>query len=190
MIDLETLGQRPDSVILSIGAVAFNEDGPVDDLDPFYLVLNAQDQLDNGRTVTMSTVQWWMDQPKEARDEAFADLDRAVPLDVALVMLDGWWGRVEGACGSPIQRVWANSPQFDLVILENAYYKAGFHEPWHFRQAHDFRTLKSLVNVTDLAVTDTLVTRAGIQHHALDDAKFQAVRAAVLLRAMNRRGTA
>jgi hypothetical protein len=170
--------------------VAFNEDGPANDLDPFYLVLNAQDQLDSGRTVTMSTIQWWMDQSKEARDEAFADLDRAVPLDVALALLVGWWIKVEDACGGPIQRVWANSPQFDLVILEDAYYKVGFHAPWNYRQPHDFRTLKSLVNVTDLHFTDMLVTRVGIEHHALDDAKFQAHRAAVMLRALNRRETA
>lgn len=59
MVDLETLGTKPGSVILSIGAVTFDLDGSGRDGRTFYQRVNIQSCLDAGMTVDGDTVEWW-----------------------------------------------------------------------------------------------------------------------------------
>ena len=54
MIDLETLDTLPHAVILSIGAVKFNEKN-IDD-GAFYRVITIQSNLDEHRTISPSTL--------------------------------------------------------------------------------------------------------------------------------------
>src|ERR1700721_3055421 len=65
MADIETLGTRPGSVILSIGAVAFDHRqglGP-----EFHVKINQQSSERAGLTVDKGTLAWWMRQSPEAR---------------------------------------------------------------------------------------------------------------------------
>mgnify|MGYP006408929027 CR=1 FL=1 len=64
MIDLETMGTRPDAPIISIGAVAFDANGP---LDSFYAGVNLGSSVNSGAKIDASTVLWWMQQSDEAR---------------------------------------------------------------------------------------------------------------------------
>jgi DNA polymerase III epsilon subunit-like protein len=67
MIDLETLGTEPNSVILSLGAVKFDRNKIYED-DGLYLQMRWQDQLDSGGIVTEGTIRFWLGQPRAARD--------------------------------------------------------------------------------------------------------------------------
>ena len=59
MIDLETLGTKPNSAILSIGAVYFDKDGLGEE---FYANVDLQDSIDSGFDIDASTVYWWLSQ--------------------------------------------------------------------------------------------------------------------------------
>lgn len=157
MIDIETLGTAPGSVILSIGAVAFDaETGEFG--DEFYVAIDPQSAVSAGLTMDVSTLKWWMDQSEDARQEAFSGEDS---IWNALIDFDDYVRRIDAT------RVWAKPPSFDLVLLEAAFRKVGIDIPWHYKTPRDCRTLFDLTNATQPDV--------GTAHNALDDAKSQAL---------------
>ena len=157
MIDIETLGTAPGSVILSIGAVEFNaESGMLG--EEFYFALDAQSCTDAGLTIDISTVKWWMSQSQDAQKDAFSGYVHLAP---ALQMLAEYVRRVNAT------RVWAKPPSFDLVLLESAYRACSMPAPWHYRTPRDCRTL--------FDITGAVQPDVGTAHNALDDAKSQAM---------------
>lgn len=134
MLDLETLGTRPDCVILTVGAIKFDpfkydqEPGP-----GLYLRLNVDEQLKLGRTTDDSTIDWWAQQDPRVRDEAlYNDHDR---VDIATLRRD----LNKFLVG--VEYIWAQGPAFDIVILEDLYRSQCWGFPWHFWQIRDSRTL-------------------------------------------------
>lgn len=165
MVDLETLGNGSNAVIISIGAVAFDSaSGKIE--SEFYVNVDPQSCVDAGMKMDVSTVMWWMGQSDEAR-AAFKK--PSVPLEAALVMFKDWYPQAAA--------LWGNGATFDNVILSNAYNAAGIGRPWHFTKDRCYRTLKALR-------PDIKQDRVGTHHNALDDAKFQALHACKLLRAL------
>lgn len=157
MIDIETLGTAPGSVILSIGAVEFDaESGQLG--DEFYAAIEPQSCVDVGLSVDMSTLKWWMAQSEEARSAAFAGAEY---LSKALFDLHQFVADAEPS------RVWAKPPSFDLVLLESAYKACAITIPWHYRTPRDVRTL--------FDITGAVQPDVGTAHNALDDAKSQAL---------------
>lgn len=65
MVDLETLGTAPGSVILSIGAVRFDVEEGL--LDEFYVNIDVESSQRLGLTIDGATVMWWMKQSDAAR---------------------------------------------------------------------------------------------------------------------------
>ncbi|MBB4235080.1 3'-5' exonuclease [Rhizobium esperanzae] len=157
MIDIETLGTEPGSVVLSIGAVTF--DAETEEFgEEFYAAIDPQSAVDVGLTIDVSTLKWWMDQSEDARKAAFSG-DRLI----------GW---AIGAFGDYVRRVdasrvWAKPPSFDLVLLESAFRACRIPIPWHYKTPRDCRTLFELTNATQPDI--------GTAHNALDDAKSQAL---------------
>jgi exodeoxyribonuclease VIII len=157
MIDLETLATSPDSVILTIGAVKFNPFDLDQDFDNgFYFRIDVDEQINLGRNVDPSTVEWWGNQSQEVRDEAFGD-DR-ISLDDFTVQLNKF---VAGAT-----RIWAQGPVFDIVILENLYRQLKKPAPWPYYVIRDSRTLLK-------ALGDTR-SPGSLLHNALADSVSQA----------------
>ena len=68
-IDIETLGSYPDTVVLTIGGIKF--DPMADDglHSQFYYRLNADEQIEKGRTITETTLEWWDKQDEEVKKE-------------------------------------------------------------------------------------------------------------------------
>jgi hypothetical protein len=133
MLDIETLGTRPECVILTLGAVKFN---PFDiDAEPgpgLYMRIDVDEQLALGREVQEDTLQWWMNQAEDVREEALGESDR-VSLDTMYKDLNRF---LVGA-----KNIWCQGPAFDMVILENIYRQRGWPTPWQFWQIRDSRTL-------------------------------------------------
>lgn len=44
-----------------------------------------------------------------------------------------------------VTKVWANSPTFDLTMLESEYSSIGMEVPWSYREEMDIRTIRSLL---------------------------------------------
>lgn len=170
MVDLETLDNTPTSVIIAIGAVAFDETGIG---RTFYNVVSAKSCTDVGLTIGADTVMWWMKQDIKAK-AAFGD--GGIPLEQALFNFAVWYP--EGAA------LWGNGATFDNVILANAYRAFSIAAPgivkakcpWKYNKDRCYRTLKALY--PDI-IAEMI---GGVAHNALDDAAYQAKHAVKILR--------
>ena len=67
MIDLETLGTKADSVIISIGAVKFDLDSEQMDDNGFYASVSIDSNLERGRKIDEDTLLWWLQQSTDAQ---------------------------------------------------------------------------------------------------------------------------
>ena len=133
MLDLETLSTRPESVIVTIGAVKFDPWGEdVDTDNGLYYRVNVDEQLALDRHVLESTIEWWGTQPEDVREEALGEGNR-VSLD------DMTRGLNKLLVG--VENIWCQGPAFDIVILENLYRQLSKPTPWQFWQIRDSRTL-------------------------------------------------
>lgn len=158
MIDIETLGTKPGSVIASIGAVAF--DATTGEFgETFYVKIDVADAQNEGLHIDASTVAWWMQQSDEARASTFTGDDKTS-------LMLGLGELYDFVTKESADRVWGNGPSFDLVQLEAAYTKTGKLAPWSFRAHRDLRTLRDLSGVD--------IPNIGTAHNALDDAIAQA----------------
>ena len=135
-IDIETLGTSPDTVVLTIGGIKF--DPMADDglHSEFYYRLDADEQIEMGRSVDEKTLEWWEKQPAEIKAEALDPKDR-IATDETLKALNKWLVGVD--------KIWCQGPVFDIGILENLYKKIGLHHNWSFWVIRDSRTLFGLM---------------------------------------------
>lgn len=161
MLDIETLGTRPGSIILSIGACAFDPQSPVQDTGAeFYVNIYADDCRANGLTQDDSTVAWWNRQSEAARAALLTD--RQTLYD-GLFAFSSWWGHY----GDKV--VWGHGASFDPVLMEAAYHTVGMLPPWAFYNVRCSRTLFAIAGI------DTRRMRGSeTAHNALHDAKAQA----------------
>jgi len=161
MIDLETLGTAPGSAILSVGAVEFSD---TETGTEFYCVVDLPSCTEVGLNIDPRTVQWWMDQSDMAR-AVFRE--KGEPLAKVLGLLAGFFNW-EG------KHVWANGASFDLPILSAAYDAAKIPTPWAYYNERCYRTLKNLV---PRVAYNARKIEPATAHHALDDARAQALNA-------------
>lgn len=152
MLDLETLGVSPGCAIVAIGAVRFDREQVTDE---FYYRPKWGGHLDH------NTVRWWMGQPDAARAELMRDPDG--PMEQGLTEFMKFLG------ASP---VWGNGSDFDNAILSSCYRRLSI-PGWSPRQNRCYRTVRSLVDVPWTPPT--------IKHHALEDARAQAVHLMAIL---------
>lgn len=164
MVDLETLGNGSNAVIIAIGAVEFDTESGLGRV--FYANIDPQSCVNAGLVMDVSTVMWWMKQSDQAR----AAFDKpSTTLTEALKAFFEWYP--EDA------NMWGNGATFDNVILSNAYKATGLNRPWPYWADRCYRTLKALH-------PDIAAARTGTHHNALDDATTQATHAIQILKAM------
>lgn len=177
MLDLETLGVRCGSVILSIGACVMERDlGNMG--QTFHAFLKPKPQMAAGATIDPSTVLWWLGQSDAARRAMIAGQDMAVQPMEALYQLNSWFDLV---CPEvPARKVWANGADFDLALLNDLYRRFDLEAPWPYNGARDMRTVLDLAGGFKPAHYKAAPIGA---HDALVDATYQAdVTAAALKR--------
>lgn len=155
MVDCETLdiGERP--VLLSIGAVVFDENG-------IYQYFQADIDIESskacGFTVSQSTLDWWDQQDPIAKNMAFAGKER---IDVVLRKL------VEFYLNHGCTEIWSKGALADIRWINNALDYFGIERPWKYYKEFCFRTLLK-------SAPRFKIPFAGIPHNALDDAIHQA----------------
>jgi len=132
MLDLETLSTRPNAVILTLGAVKFNPLSLVDPGPGLYIRPDVDEQIAQGRDVQDETVNWWMSQAEDVREEALGT-DGRISVESMYRQLNRF---LVGA-----DSIWAQGPLFDFAILENLYRQYGWPTPWQYWQIRDSRTL-------------------------------------------------
>jgi len=186
MVDIETIGLPPNGALLQIGACAFDPERPqsVEELmaDSFLVSISRQfyDGLreESYWKVDASSVQWWSEQPEEAR--AALNLELVSSPREALMKFSDWlkamgFSKVpRNALDAP--QIWANPPTFDLAILNHGFDVCGLERPWHFRQEKDARTLMWVaLNAPGLYSRIQKETEGLVAHRGDHDAIWQAI---------------
>lgn len=161
MIDIETFGNKSNSVIVSLGAIAFDiETGEMG--DEFYERIDIDSCLKEGLEVTGSTLKWWLVQNEAARQEVAkgGGTIREVLIAFAKYLADTGVKNI----------MWSNGLRFDISLLEDAYTKLDYIVPWEFRDERDVRTLVAFApHIKNKIVSEW----DGTLHNAKDDCKMQ-----------------
>lgn len=163
VVDIETTGTVPGCCILSIGATDTHLE------HTFYSTIwhSSQKSIFNLKD-DFETLKWWDKQDAEARNEAFSG---TLGLQQVLGNFADWLKSL------PAKKVyvWGNGADFDQPILAYAYNVCEMQNPFGFNN-RCYRTLKNLyphVKASDFE---------GRKHHALDDARHEALHLSKLLR--------
>jgi len=168
MVDLETLSTARNACIVSIGAVFFD---PITGQkgNKFYRVLDIDSNLKYGRHISGDTLTWWMNQSNQAK-LIFSENTNKTNLKEALVSFNRFLKSSENVS---LVKFWANSPNFDEVILHSAMQATGV--PWllEFWNTRCVRTVKALCPEETFKTWENNNPREGY-HNALSDAEYQA----------------
>lgn len=157
MIDIETLSNKPNSVVLTLGAVQFD---PFDPSETFfaeeYYRFDIEEQVELDRDISEDTIEWWKKQPPESMMEALSEEGRVKFEEYSKSL-------TKLVVGS--KRIWAQGPVFDMGIMENLFRQKSTPIPWQYYDVRDSRTLLK-------ALGDS--RNAGAKaHNALEDCKEQ-----------------
>ena len=158
MVDIETLSTANDACVISIGLAAFDESG-VTDTAGFSMPTD-----DWHGHIDPSTVKWWMKQSEAARAYSFSGTTSAI---VAALKFRQF---VAGA-----DEVWANSPQFDITILQNWWKRVptASHFPVSYKIHRDLRTIFAEAKRLGVDIDDAY-KMGTTAHNPVDDAANQA----------------
>jgi DNA polymerase III epsilon subunit-like protein len=159
MIDLETLGTKPDCTVLTIGGIKFDPNTKEEPWSEFYMQLDIDDQERMGRSVDDDTLEWWGKQDPEIIEAAFTPHNRILPKTM-LQELKKWCVGVD--------TFWAQGVSFDIVIIENMCRMYDIPIPWPFWKVKDSRTLLGIVSM------DPRKRYTFAAHNALEDCRIQA----------------
>lgn len=173
MVDLETQGTVPGSIILSIGAVFFSASEGLG--EKFHVVINKDSAQSVGLKADKSTLEWWDKQSHEAKATVrAAESADSTPIQSALVEFNTWLKK-HSEIGK--LKLWGNGADFDQPILVGAYRACSIEPAWKFYNNRCYRTLKNLFPAVPLV-------RQGTYHNAIDDAITQADHAISIVRAV------
>jgi hypothetical protein len=159
MIDLETLSHLPNGIPFQLGAVVFDETGIK---GSFYREIDPVSCEEIGLQMSVKTVIWWL----EKESDSF-NLKTRYGIQNSLHDFLAWlypYFLKERYAIEPII-TWANSPRFDLAILEKCFDAFEMAYPWNYSTQRDFRTLKAI---------DMRFYKPRNTHNALSDATSQA----------------
>lgn len=163
-IDIESLGIAEDSIVISIGAVVFNNEISLSTFNcQFYEILDLKDQESQKRTMSIDTVLWWMKQ-SEFTKSALIEKNRTSTYK-ALTLLNTLIQEYA------VNYAWAKSPNFDLVILDSLYKSFNMKFAIDFRYWMDVRTIMRIRKTCKL---NEIKMSKDDAHNALNDAYYQA----------------
>lgn len=147
-IDLETLDTRDTAIILSVGIIA-------DTGEALHHAIDIDMQIAEGRTISGSTLLWWLKQNDDARD-AITNAKPLSPIDARALIL----AFLKSLVTEKKYYVWGNAPSFDCDILAHF---LGY-KPWPWYRERDVRTARMAV---------PHATKPDTAHDALSDARAQ-----------------
>lgn len=169
--DIETLAKSPNAKIGAIGVVLVDVvEGR--EAGRFYTPVCLDSQPD--RVEDQDTVEWW-EQQREAFPDAYTqmyaeDINR-MSLTAALEALAMF---LKSNFGDKKIQLMGNGPEFDNVILANAYEWAELEQPWHYGGNQSLRTVVWIGRMLRGVDPKYDGEFEGVKHHALYDAVHEA----------------
>lgn len=161
MLDLETMSTEPNAAIVAIGAVRFNEKQVSTRV--FYETISLKSCQNLGLHISAETVCWWLS--KDRDEETIKEIRASSATLPAVINRFNDWLCSHSA--SEDLRIWGNGANFDNVIIKSAFKAVGLPHPWAFYHDRCFRTFRSVYPPVSTKFE-------GINHHAGDDARYQA----------------
>ena len=152
MIDIETLGTTPDSVILSIAAVEFNLRTGIIFRELYRQIRPNQ----HDRKICTETVRWWLDKSPLLISESFSGNNHLTDILIELSIFVG------------DKTVWSQGTDFDFPILDHAFNACNISIPWKYYAKRDTRTAYDVCGFDPKSIE-----RVGVHHNALSDCKHQ-----------------
>ncbi|OEF50994.1 hypothetical protein A1OW_10355 [Enterovibrio norvegicus] len=169
VIDIETEAQTPKATIGAIGAVMINLCS-LSVATSFYAAVNLDQP---GRVVDEDTLAFWRRQEQES-PSAFAQMYKTtdrIPLEQALNELNAF---IQEANMGKSAQVLANGPEFDNVILNDAFMQYGIKTPWRYTANQSLRTVVLLCQLLHGINPRDEIAPNQYPHHALFDATHEA----------------
>ena len=159
MLDLETLGTGSNSVVISVGLIAFNiSTGEI--LADIDIGLNLNQQIKTGGVIDGDTLEFHFAQAPDSIQKMAQR--KALDVKEGLNLISNF---IEA---NNLTAIWGNGATFDNVILRNLYARHLKVFPLEFWTDRDVRTAVDIYNI------DTRdVHFEGIKHYCLDDARHQ-----------------
>jgi hypothetical protein len=134
MVDIETLGVRPGSSIIALGALLFDPHSTTAPERTFYLEFCRESCRSLGLHEEPETLAWWQQQSQPMPQGIFPITDG---LNAFLLWISN--------AGCHINGVWANSPSFDIVLINHALRLMGREWPLRYSLERDVRTIRNLI---------------------------------------------
>lgn len=188
MIDIETLGLSPSTVVLTVGMVKFDPSSLDEPFDKVHIKIDPKEQKEAGRAINRNTLEWWSKQDPKVRDAAFSP-EGQTSVKKALEQIQEYFKVLDSRDHNQghiyISEVWGQGYGFDLTILNNLFEQFDMESPWKFYHERDSRTLFSLLPEDPRPKEGKLEL-----HNALSDAYYQAIgvqKAMSVLRNINSR---
>lgn len=202
MVDIETLGNGPNGMIVAVGACRFDpfvgEAGMISTPEGcFNAIVKPTGNVQIDGVMKFDTVRWWLKQEPAAQQRVFWPAAEPTDHIGMVVMAFLRWLETQGE----FDCIWANPPSFDLRLLREAFDRildttpklrligleeARVFHPWpiKYKQDRDYRTLRHIGEMMNLPQPE----RVGVAHDALDDALHQAAYTIEVLRACQKAG--
>lgn len=158
MVDWETLDTKHTAAVRSVGWVVFCYDTKQILRTGYIDGINVQAQLKLGRTISWSTLCWWMAQSEEARQAMFTD-DAETTFREAVMELGREFQDLECV------EIWGNGTDFDTKITESLLDLLHMPPFWHFRKQRCYR---------EFMIGKQRIHKPEVSHHAMHDAIAQA----------------
>jgi len=166
--DIETLGIKPGSVIVSLGMTAFDPKAGVQSIEVLKnqssrISLRLEDSLKRGFKIDASTMLWWLKQPDSSRNSTFISEMGYYDCDITCDRISEFVKRM--GC----KYVWGNGANFDVVLIEEMFDKCEKIIPWKFWDIRCLRTMKET-----LPYNKDIIPKNELKHDCLYDAIYQA----------------
>lgn len=182
LFDIETLGTREDTVILSIACVPFVfEEHECFDIyltKGFFVKLDVKDQIrKHRRTMSEATLEWWKNQSDNAREWNLKPAAGDRTLIDGLTALSKFIGNTD--YNFQKSYVFSRGTYFDFPKLEHAYeVSAGLKVPFNTYKIRDVRTfIDIMAGVDDGSYTVRFCNVSKfVKHDCLHDAAMDATR--------------
>lgn len=178
MVDIETMGVGLKPALLSIAAIAFDEEGS--EVSEFEVGVNLASCIFAGLDVNMSTIEFWKGQSEEAQKALMEVQFKSLTLGGALGSLFKWTNSVKEKHPAEDFLLWGNGMISDNVWLLSASNAIGLdmseyikhYEHACYRQ--EMRNCKKIYGINP----HKEIPFIGVEHDAMDDTRHQ-VRALV-----------
>lgn len=169
MADIESLDIGPRSIVSQIGMVFSMADDPETVLGEVLVYLPIQPQIDLKRTLSASTLIWWMKQGDEARREF--EQNTGDDYEELPALLRHVNRKFEQIVDGRTYEVYARGPQFDIVNIESLMKETALKPAWRYDRIRDLRTVMALAGMRTQDIPRDTVKYP--EHMAVADCHYQ-----------------